>query len=406
MKTLTDKRIVLGVTGGIAAYKCAELVRRLRDAGAQVRVVMTRNAERFVGATTFQALSGLPVFNDAFTSDADAMEHISVARWADLVVIAPASADFIGQLAQGLAGDFLSTLCIATAAPLAIAPAMNQQMWGNAAVQANVATLRARGVALFGPSAGDQACGETGSGRLLEPSQLVEAIVGRLLPPADLNGLHVVITAGPTREAVDPVRFLSNHSSGKMGYALASAAQASGAMVTLISGPTHLPCPYLVERVDVMSALDMRAAVLEHVTDAHIFIAAAAVADYRVSEAPAHKIKKKNEELVLNLVRNPDILAEVSLAPARPYCVGFAAETQDLEQYALEKMTNKRLDMIAANWVGERGDSEGSGFNSDENALHVFYPEGSSLLRRAPKVTIARELIRLIAEKYHEKHPS
>jgi len=406
MTELTDKRIVLGVTGGIAAYKCAELVRRLRDAGAQVRVVMTRNAERFVGATTFQALSGQPVFTDSFASDGDAMEHISLARWADLVIIAPASADFIGQLAQGLAGDFLSTLCIATAAPISVAPAMNQQMWQNAAVQANVASLRARGVAIFGPAAGDQACGETGSGRMLEPTQLVEAIAGQLAPPANLGGLRVVITAGPTREAIDPVRYLSNHSSGKMGYALAAAARACGADVTLISGPTALACPYGVRRVDVTTALEMRDAALEQATDAQIFIAAAAVADYRASEAAPEKIKKHGEELAVTLVRNPDILTEVSHGATRPFCVGFAAETHELELHAREKLAKKRLDMIAANWVGERGETEGSGFNSDENALHVFYAEGSTLLRRAPKTIIARELIQLIAEKYYEKHTS
>jgi len=404
MTELTDKRIVLGVTGGIAAYKCAELVRRLRDAGAQVRVAMTRNAERFVGATTFQALSGQPVFTESLTSDADAMEHISVARWADLVIIAPASADFIGQLAHGLAGDFLSTLCLATAAPIAVAPAMNQQMWQNTAVQANVTTLRARGVAIFGPAAGNQACGETGSGRMLEPTQLVEAIAGQLAPPASLSGLRVVITAGPTREAIDPVRYLSNHSSGKMGYALATAARACGAEVTLISGPTALACPYGVHCIDVTTALEMREAVLEQVTGAQIFIAAAAVADYRASEAAPEKIKKHGEELTVTLVRNPDILAEVSHGAARPFCIGFAAETHELELHAREKLAKKRLDMIAANWVGDRGTSEGSGFNSDENALHVFYAEGSTLLRRAQKTKIARELIQLIAEKYYEKH--
>lgn len=404
MTELTDKRIVLGVTGGIAAYKSADLVRRLRDAGAQVRVVMTRNAERFVGPTTFQALSGQTVFTESFTSDADAMEHISVARWADLVIIAPASADFIGQLAHGLAGDFLTTLCIATAAPIAVAPAMNQQMWQNAAVQANVTTLCARGVAVFGPAAGNQACGETGSGRMLEPTQLVEAIAMRLAPPADLNGLRLIITAGPTREAIDPVRYLSNHSSGKMGYALAAVARACGAEVTLISGPTNLACPYGVRRVDVTTALEMRDAVLEQMTDANIFIAAAAVADYRASEAAPEKIKKHGEELTLTLVRNPDILSDVSQGAVRPFCVGFAAETHELELHAREKLAKKHLDMIAANWVGERGASEGGGFNSDENALHVFYPEGSTLLRRASKTTIARELIQLIAEKYYEKH--
>lgn len=404
MTELSDKRIVLGVTGGIAAYKSADLVRRLRDAGAQVRVVMTRNAERFVGPTTFQALSGQPVFTESFSSDADAMEHISVARWADLVIIAPASADFIGQLAQGLAGDFLTTLCIATAAPIAVAPAMNQQMWQNAAVQANVTTLCARGVAVFGPAAGNQACGETGSGRMLEPTQLVEAITGQLAPPAHLGGLRVVITAGPTREAIDPVRYLSNHSSGKMGYALAAVARTCGAEVTLISGPTNLACPYGVSRIDVTTALEMRDAAIEKVTGAQIFIAAAAVADYRASEAAPEKIKKHGEELTLTLVRNPDILSEVSQSAVRPFCVGFAAETHELELHAREKLAKKRLDMIAANWVGERGASEGSGFNSDENALHVFYSEGSTLLRRAPKTIIARELIQLIAEKYYEKY--
>jgi len=396
MTSLQNKRIVVGVTGGIAAYKSAELVRCLTDAGARVRVVMTRAAERFIGALTLQALSGHPVHSGLLDPDSEsAMGHIELARWADAVVIAPASADTLARLSQGRADDLLGALCLATEAPVAVAPAMNRSMWAHPATRDNVQRLTARGVHCFGPAEGLQACGETGAGRMLEPQTLVQRLAG-LFAPGTLAGLAVMVTAGPTREAIDPVRFLSNRSSGKMGYALARAAAEAGARVTLISGPVALDCPPGVERVEVQSTLQMREAVLARTEHCDIFIATAAVADYRPRQVSAHKLKKSADGLRLDLVRNPDILAQVAALPRAPFTVGFAAESQHLAEHARSKRMAKGLDMVAANWI----DRPGLGFDSDENALSVFWEGGAVELERAPKDRLARELVDLIARRY------
>lgn len=394
-------RILLGVSGGIAAYKAADLVRRLRERGAEVRVVLTENAERFVTALTFQALSGEPVRSSLWDSAAEAsMGHIKLARWADRVLIAPASADLIARLAQGQADDLLSTLCLATEAPLHLAPAMNRVMWEHPAVQANLATLRARGATVLGPDSGSQACGETGAGRMWEPEAIAAAV---LAPPPDpavaavLGGRRLLLTAGPTVEDLDPVRYLGNRSSGRMGYAIAAQAQRLGLQVTLVSGPVNLPAPPGVERVAVRSAEAMREAVMARVAQADLFIATAAVADFRPRAASPEKIKKRGDGgLTLELVQNPDILAEVAARQDRPFVVGFAAETQDVERYARDKLERKRLDMIAANRVGE----EGSGFDADCNALSVLWPGGAAEIARADKAEVARHLLALIAQRY------
>jgi len=391
-----NKQVILGVSGGIAAYKSAELVRRLKQAGAEVRVVMTQGGQAFVTPLTFQALSGNPVHTDLLDPEAEqGMGHIQLARWADVVLIAPASANLLARLAHGEATDLLSTLCLATEAPVCVAPAMNQQMWQDAATQANIQILAQRKRHIFGPAQGEQACGEVGPGRMLEPDELVEA-VSALFETGVLAGRQVLISAGPTREAIDPVRYLSNHSSGKMGYAIAQAAIEAGARVTLVSGPTDLPTPSMVERVDVVSAEDMYNAVMQRSTQADIFIATAAVADYRVDTVASSKIKKDSDKLTLNLCKNPDILAEVSgLRENRPFCVGFAAETDDVHAHAKQKLLNKGLDMIAANQVGE-----GLGFNAQDNALQVIWAAGERELPMMSKYKLARELIQLIAEHY------
>ncbi len=394
MHTLSRKRILLGVTGGIAAYKSAELTRRLVEAGAEVRVVMSEAAKAFVGPLTFQALSGHPVRSALMDPQAEAaMGHIELARWADAVLIAPCTADFMARLAQGLAGDLLGTLCLATRAPLAIAPAMNTVMWSHPATQDNLRVLQQRGMRVFGPAHGDLACGETGEGRMLEPAALLEALSG-VFETGALRGLHTIITAGPTREPLDPVRYLSNRSSGRMGFALARAAAEAGARVTLISGPVDQPTPRGVARVDVESALHMHAEVMQRLDDCDIFIAAAAVADYRPAQAVEQKIKKTEADLALALTRNPDILAEVARHTPRPFVVGFAAETQDLARYARGKLRDKNLDMIAANRVGPN-----LGFDAPDNALEVFWPGGARSLARTDKESLARQLIALIAER-------
>ncbi len=400
--SLTSKRILLGVTGGVAAYKAADLVRRLREAGAEVRVVMTRAATQFVTPLTFQALSGNPVHLDLLDPEAEAgMGHIQLARWADAVLVAPATADFMARLAHGLADDLLSTLCLATDAPLALAPAMNRLMWANPATQDNRRVLESRGVHLFGPAEGGQACGETGPGRMLEPAELVERVAG-LFAPGRLSGLTVLITAGPTREAIDPVRFIGNRSSGKMGYAVAEAAAEAGAQVVLVSGPVALPAPPRVECVRVESAEEMHRAVMARAGACDIFIAAAAVADYRPRVQAGQKIKKDRQELELVLERTPDILAAVAALPQRPFVVGFAAETERLEEHAHAKRIRKNLDLIAANQVGRPG----SGFESDDNALQVYWEGGSEALPLMPKSRLARQLISIIAERYHAKNPT
>jgi phosphopantothenoylcysteine decarboxylase/phosphopantothenate--cysteine ligase len=400
MNRLISKRILLGVTGGIAAYKAAELVRRLREQGAEVRVVMTQGAQAFITPLTLQALSGQRVHTDLLDPRAEAaMGHIELARWADAVLVAPASADFLARLAQGRADDLLATLCLATTAPLAVAPAMNQAMWANAATQDNVGLLAGRGIHIWGPAAGSQACGETGPGRLLEPEGLLERLDG-LFASGALAGRRVLLTAGPTREAIDPVRFLSNRSSGKMGYALAAAAAEAGALVTLVSGPVALDCPRGVTRLWAEDARTMHALVMAQVQQADIFIATAAVADYRPSRVAAGKIKKDAATLSLELERNPDILADVAARPGAPFCVGFAAETDNLPAQARKKRLAKGLDLVAANWVG----APGQGFDSDDNALELFWEGGQQSLPQAPKTRLARQLVEVIARRYQEKH--
>lgn len=393
MSGLQGQRILLGVSGGIAAYKAADLVRRLRERGAEVRVVMTGSAQHFVGAATFQALSGHPVRSSLWDEAAEAaMGHIELARWANRVLIAPASANTISRLAQGRADDLLSTLCLATEAPLLVAPAMNRVMWANPATQANVAVLQSRGVTVLGPGRGDQACGEVGDGRMLEPLELVAALEASLLPPR-LTGRRLLVSAGPTYEDIDPVRFVGNRSSGKMGFAVAAAAAAMGAEVTLVAGPVALPTPPGVRRIDVRSAQGLREAVLAALPGQDAYLGAAAVADYTPGEVREHKIKKTGETLVLELVRTPDVLAEVAAHPQRPrLVVGFAAETEDMEAYARDKLARKRLDLIAANPVGG-----GRGFEADDNALTVYWQDGHRDIPRAPKAVVARQLLELIA---------
>ncbi len=393
-------RVLLGVGGGIAAYKAAELVRRLRDRGAQVRVVMTAGAERFITPLTFQALSGETVRTSLWDEAAEAaMGHIELARWAERIVIAPATADLIARLAHGHADDLLTTICLASEAPLLVAPAMNRVMWASAAVQANVATLAARGVELLGPAEGDQACGETGAGRLWEPQDIADAVLEPLPDPAVravLARRRLLINAGPTFEDLDPVRYLGNRSSGRMGFAIAAQAARLGMDVTLVAGPVSLPTPAGVLRTDVRSAEQMRDAVLDRLPGTDVFIGSAAVADFRPREPRDSKIKKGGDNgLTLELVQNPDILAEVAARPDRPFVVGFAAETDDLERYARDKLVRKRLDLIAANRVGQ----EGCGFDADANALTVFWPNGQTDIGRAGKAQVARELLALIAQR-------
>lgn len=396
MAPLQGQRILLGVSGGIAAYKSAELVRRLRDAGAEVRVVMTASALHFVGPTTFQALSGHPVRSSLWDEAAEAaMGHIELARWATRIVIAPATANVIARLAQGRANDLLSTLCLASEAPLTLAPAMNRVMWAHPATRANVATLQARGVELLGPAEGDQACGEVGAGRLLEPGQIVAALSAPSLPPL-LAGRRVLVSAGPTFEDIDPVRFIGNRSSGKMGFAVAAAARAMGAEVTLVAGPVSLPTPAGVQRVDVRRAAQMREAVLSRLPGHDVYLGAAAVADYTPAETLPQKIKKSGETLTLTLVRTADVLAEVAAHPQRPrLVVGFAAETQDMEAYARDKLLRKGLDLIAANDVARAG----QGFECDDNALSVFWRDGRHDIAHGPKSRVARDLMTLVAQR-------
>jgi len=395
MAIQASTRILLGVTGGIAAYKSAELVRRLRDRGAEVQVVMTAGARQFITPLTFQALTGRPVRTDLWDEAAEAaMGHIELARWADRVLVAPASADFLARLAHGLADDLLTTLCLATDAPLSVAPAMNRLMWANAATQANVALLRSRGVAVLGPAEGDQACGETGPGRMLEPAELMDALAPQGATKRVLAGLKVMITAGPTRERIDPVRFITNRSSGKMGFAVAEAAREAGAEVVLVSGPVNVATPPGVRRVDVETAEQMMNAVNQHVADTDIFIAAAAVSDYRPVQCASEKIKKTSDSLTLALSRTTDILATVAARAPRPFVVGFAAETQNVERNALAKLEGKRLDMIAANQVGDN-----LAFDCEDNALTVYWPGGKQDLGRAPKRQLAAALVSLIAER-------
>lgn len=396
---LQNKKIVLGITGSIAAYKAADLVRLLRKAGAEVRVVMTTAATEFITPLTLQTLSGQPVAIELLDADQEsAMGHIKLARWADWVVIAPASANTIAGLVHGRTEDLLTALCLATEAPIAVAPAMNNKMWSNPATQHNLAKLVERQVHTLGPASGDQACGEQGEGRLLEPQDIVDSLA-QLMVPTALTGKQLVITAGPTFEPIDPVRYIGNRSSGKMGFALATAAAEAGASVTLIAGPVHLTTPGGVQRIDVESAQEMYDAAIASSAQADIFIACAAVADYRPVDYQTSKRKKTQQNYQLELVETADIVSAVAQQLTRPFTVGFAAETNDLETYAKTKLTAKQLDMIAANHVGQ-----GLGFAVDTNALHVFWPGGGTYLPEVPKSHLARDLMTLIIERYESKN--
>lgn len=402
MMELHGKKIVLGVSGGIAAYKAPELVRRLRDRGADVRVAMTDAARAFITPLSLQAVSGYPVSDDLLDPAAEAaMGHIELGKWADLVILAPATADLIARVAAGMANDLVTTICLATPAPIAIVPAMNQQMYRAAATQENLQRLAGRGVLIWGPDSGSQACGDVGPGRMLDPLAIVAEAVGWASPVKDLQHLKIMITAGPTQEALDPVRFISNHSSGKMGFAIASAAARRGAQVTLVAGPVNLPTPPSVKRIDVISALEMEQAVMQQAAQQQIFIGCAAVADYRASEIVPEKIKKQGEAITLQMVKNPDIVAGVAaLTSDRPYVVGFAAETRNVEEYAQQKRQRKNLDLICANDVAKTG----QGFNSDQNALHLFWQEGEKVLPLNDKTLLGQQLLDEIVLRYDEKN--
>ncbi len=396
MQILQDKNIVIGITGGIAAYKIPELVRRLKDKGANVRVVMTNGAKAFITQLTLQAVSGNRVSDNLLDSEAElAMGHIELAKWADLLIIAPATANTIAKISQGLADDLLTTLVLATAAPIAVVPAMNQQMWHNTATQDNIALLQKRAISIWGPAQGEQACGDVGFGRMIEVEEIVQHTCAHYQTPL-LADQHWVITAGPTREAIDPVRYISNHSSGKMGYAIAQAAVNAGAKVTLISGPVNIAAPANVKLIDVISAEQMHQQALAFAQSATVFVACAAVADYRVADIAEHKIKKQDgkEDMQIHLVKNPDIVADVAALKNKPFTVGFAAETQNLAHYALDKLTRKNLDLIAANNVAETG----QGFNSDDNALTVFSADQQFNIALANKHEVAQQLVNIIAE--------
>ncbi|HHF2871602.1 TPA: bifunctional phosphopantothenoylcysteine decarboxylase/phosphopantothenate--cysteine ligase CoaBC [Vibrio diabolicus] len=397
MQTLAGKKILLGISGGIAAYKCAELTRRLIERGAQVQVVMTKAAKEFITPLTMQAVSGRPVSDSLLDPAAEAsMGHIELAKWADLVLLAPATADLIARMSAGMGNDLLTTLVLATDSPVAVSPAMNQQMYRNLATQENIATLARRGMHIWGPAAGEQACGDVGPGRMLEPMQLVH-LCEQFFQPKLLEGKSILITAGPTREAIDPVRYITNHSSGKMGYALASAAAQMGAKVTLVSGPVSLNTPVGVERINVSSAQEMHEAVMAHANKHDAFISCAAVADYRPQTIASQKLKKTegNDEMVINMVKNPDIVASVAaMTEKRPFTVGFAAETNDVETYARGKLTKKNLDMICANDVSVAG----QGFNSNDNAITLYWPEGELALALESKEALSFKIL----EKMHQ----
>ncbi|WP_114325019.1 bifunctional phosphopantothenoylcysteine decarboxylase/phosphopantothenate--cysteine ligase CoaBC [Candidatus Colwellia aromaticivorans] len=399
MQILQDKKIVLGISGGIAAYKIPELVRRLKEQGANVRVVMTEGAKAFITPLTLQAVSGNAVADSLLDTQAElAMGHIELAKWADLIIIAPATADIIARITAGMANDLLTTLCLATNAPIALAPAMNQQMWHAVATQANVATLNERGYHLWGPGSGEQACGDIGLGRMLEISELVN-LSNDFFADKYLQGQHWVITAGPTREAIDPVRYISNHSSGKMGYAIAQAALRAGAEVTLISGAVAISPPIGCQLIPVISADEMHQQALNYAKKCTTFVACAAVADYRVANIAEQKIKKTNDAMQLELVKNDDIVADVASLTDKPFIIGFAAETQNVEHYARGKLMRKNLDLIAANDVAKSG----QGFNSENNALTLFSAIDKTEIPLANKQIIAKKLVSLINQHFLAK---
>lgn len=389
MKTLSNKRVLLGISAGIAAYKTPDLVRKLSELGAEIQVIMSKNSEQFVAPLALQAVSGHGVHSHAMTAESESgMGHIDLARWADIVLIAPATANMIARLCQGHADELLTTVCIATEAPIAIAPAMNQQMWQNAATEQNVESLQSRGVNILGPDSGEQACGEVGPGRMLQPQELAFEL-GQLFQSTELTGKRIMITAGPTWEALDPVRGITNHSSGTMGYALAQAAVEAGAQVTLVSGPTHIAKPERVAVKNVISALDMHAAVMEDIAEQDVFVGVAAVADYRPIDSADQKIKKNSDELTINMIKNPDILADVAALDSPPFCVGFAAETHDVIEYARSKLERKNLDLIAANHVG----GSETGFGVPDNAITLISKQDVVELPKQNKYAIARSLI-------------
>jgi phosphopantothenoylcysteine decarboxylase / phosphopantothenate---cysteine ligase len=398
--TAADRKILLGITGGIAAYKTPDLVRRLIERGAEVQVVMTPGAEHFITPLTLQAVSGRSVRTALWDSAAEAaMGHIELARWADEVVIAPASANFLASLAHGHADDLLTTLCLATTAPITVAPAMNQVMWANAATQSNVRIIEERGIRILGPASGEQACGEVGVGRMLEAIEIAESVAANVAVRNLLNGLKVVVTAGPTRERIDPVRYISNRSSGKMGYAVAQAARDAGAKVVLVTGPVGIAAPTGMQVVHVETAEQMLDAVRTHIVGSNIFVSTAAVSDYKCAQAAREKIKKTQDALTLELARTPDVLATIARANNHPFLVGFAAETENVEQNALEKLNTKNLDMIAANKVGD-----GLAFDKDDNALTVYCAGGGKHeLPLSSKTILARQLITLIADRYKQQ---
>ncbi len=396
MLSLTNKRILLGITGGIAAYKCAELTRLFSKAGAEVRVAMTKAATEFITPLTMQALSGNRVSLDLLDTDAEAaMGHIELARWADLVIIAPATADFIARVSHGQADDILTTLVLATAAPIAIAPAMNQAMWSDSGTQENLSALSDRGYHIFGPASGEQACGDVGPGRMLEPQQLLQHC-GNLFDVGRFASLRLLITGGPTREAIDPVRFISNHSSGKMAFALAQEAAAAGAQVTLVSGPVNLATPDSVSRIDVESAEDMLDAVMGNISGTNVFIGVAAVADYRPKQLAHEKIKKDDEGLTLSLIKNPDIISEVAKLSKGPFTVGFAAETNSIIENGKQKLLSKKLDLLFANNATES-------FNSDSISLTAITSENEFEIATANKNVVAQEILKLISERINSK---
>ncbi|MCO6553225.1 MAG: bifunctional phosphopantothenoylcysteine decarboxylase/phosphopantothenate--cysteine ligase CoaBC [Gilliamella sp.] len=402
--SLTGKRILLGITGGIAAYKCPDLVRHLKKCGAQVHVVLTDSASHFVTKMTLQAVSGNQVSSDLFDPSAElSMSHIELAKWADLVLIAPATANIIAKMANGIADDLLSTICLATSSPIAIAPAMNQQMYKAAATQHNLSVLASRNTLILGPDSGFQACGDVGPGRMLEPLTIVEEITHYFKSTSVLSDISITITAGPTIEEIDPVRYISNYSSGKMGFAIANAAAQMGANVTLISGPVHLHTPNNVNRIDVKSAKQMYDEAMNYAKKSNIFISCAAVADYHAKTIATQKIKKTgdNDELVIELVKNPDIVASVAaLKTHRPFVVGFSAETNDVKAYALKKLTAKNLDLICANDVSDKT----IGFNSDQNALTLYWQNGEQTLPLSSKNQLATQLLQTVITRYKASH--
>jgi phosphopantothenoylcysteine decarboxylase/phosphopantothenate--cysteine ligase len=401
MSDIQGRRVLLGVTGSIAAYKSPDIVRRLKDQGAEVRVVLTSSAEKLVSPTVFQAVSGEPVRGDIWDEQAEAaMGHIELAKWADLILIAPATANLIAQLATGSAENLLTTICLASEAPVTLAPSMNQAMWRDAATQANCDVLRKRNVMFIGPDDGEQACGDVGPGRMTEPANIVSRLA-RGGESGPFEGLRIMVSAGPTREAIDPVRFVSNRSSGKMGFALAKAAADAGAEVTLIAGPVNLPTPPRVERIDVETTQQMCDEALARVGDMDIYIGAAAISDYRPRQAAAQKIKKSADTFTLEMIKSPDLLASVAALESGPFTVGFAAETEKLEQHAIDKLNRKKLNMIVANLVGEN-----LCFDADDNEVIVLWQDGRQPLAKLSKQELARQLVNIVATRYRLVHPA